>query len=412
MENDLRVVLFRGTYDAVADGSSLTLDRLTSHLKSSGARVLGVAPTDGRRSDPADDELIRVPSLPIPCRGEYRVGMSLPRAARARIASFRPNLFHVTAPDPVGFLGLKLASAWNVPVVGSYHTHLADYFHYYGLALLQRPAMACLCRFYGRCRHVYVPSRPVASRLREQGLDAEVRLWRRGVDHRLFRPDRRSSNWRRRLGIEDDEPVVLFVSRLVREKGLAVLAQALGRLRDRGVRHRAVVVGDGPHGTTLRRRLSEAIFTGFLHGEELATAYASAEVFLFPSRTETFGSVTLEAMASGLPVVAADAGGSRALVEHGVTGFLDRPDDPEPLAAHTARLLEDVGLRRRLGKAARDRSVDFDWERENARLLDHYREVLRPATWGRSARRVEASGGNAIEPPAIPPAPGPDRIRA
>ena len=171
--------------------------------------------------------------------------------------------------------------------------------------------------------------------------------------------------------------MVAFVSRLVREKRLATVVETIRKLRGRGVSHRMLFVGDGPEREALEKALPEAVFTGRLDGEELAVAYASADLFLFPSDSETFGSVTLEAMASGLPTLCADATGSRSLVEAGVTGFLEAPSDAEAFADHIAALSADPALRAKMGVAARARSLSFSWDEANAGLLARYRAVAR-----------------------------------
>jgi glycosyltransferase involved in cell wall biosynthesis len=208
------------------------------------------------------------------------------------------------------------------------------------------------------------------------GMKNNFRLWPRGVDTHLFHPGKRSAPWRARYGIGPDEFVVAFVSRLVREKELDTVAATLQRLEALGVAHRGLIVGHGPERGRLEKQLPRAVFTGFLEGEALAEAYAASDVFLFPSETETFGNVTLEAMASGLPCVCADATGSRSLVVHGVTGYLAQPRNAAAFAEHIAALAADRALRARLGEAARGRSLEFDWDETMARILGYYRALV------------------------------------
>jgi glycosyltransferase involved in cell wall biosynthesis len=191
-----------------------------------------------------------------------------------------------------------------------------------------------------------------------------------------FNPGHRSASWRRKHGIDEDEVVVAFVSRLVWEKGLDTYARVIERLERQDVPHRSLIVGDGPARDELEARLPNTTFTGFLRGETLSRAYASADVFLFPSDTETFGKVTLEAMASGLPTVCADAAGSRDLVDEGTTGFLCPPDDPDAFTDRVRRLVLDASRRKSMGTAAYERAQDFARDRIHARLVQHYEELL------------------------------------
>lgn len=183
--------------------------------------------------------------------------------------------------------------------------------------------------------------------------------------------------WRRSIGIEDDEQVVTFVSRLVWEKDLQTYVDTIKKLKESDVRIKPMVVGDGPAKKELRQMLPEAHFTGFITGETLGKAYASSDIFLFPSDTETFGNVTLEAMSSGLPCVVADATGSRSLVESGVNGLLASPRNTGEFASAVLAIAEDNELRKKMGAAARQKALAYSWDNVNGELLDNYRDALR-----------------------------------
>jgi glycosyltransferase involved in cell wall biosynthesis len=258
------------------------------------------------------------------------------------------------------------------PIVASYHTRFETYLKYYGLEFLN-PALAGLVRsFYDGCREIYVPSQSMIDVLRQDGVKAPIQLWPRGVDTARFHPGARSPAWRAARGISADDVVVAFVSRLVKEKRVAEVAQVFTRLRAAGIGHRPLFVGDGPERAYLEREVPGALFEGFLSGDDLATAYASSDIFLFPSDTETFGNVTLEAMASGLPTVCADATGSRSLVEAGATGHLAEVGDAEGLYDAVAALVGDPERRRAMGAAARARSLRFSWDDAMGSLLARY----------------------------------------
>jgi glycosyltransferase involved in cell wall biosynthesis len=373
-----RVALFTGAYNHIADGVSLTLNRLVAHLEQQGVAVRVFAPTV---DDPPVDHagsLTPVPSFAAPGRSEYRVALPFTPAMRRELADFQPTLFHIATPDLLGFRALRLAKSWNVPVVASYHTHFSSYLKYYNLDVLEDFLWKYLRWFYDQCEHIYVPSHSMVSVLRSHDITGGLHLWQRGVDTSRFTPANRSLSWRHTLGIEDDEVLVTFVSRLVWEKGLGLLADVVETLRERDVPFRSMIVGDGPAREELEARLPDTIFTGYLEGEALTRAYASSDVFLFPSETETFGNVTLEAMASGLPTVCADATGSASLVENGETGFLAEPGKLSSFLHHVERLLTDDALRHEMGYRALERAQEYEWSTILGRIVQYYDEVLNP----------------------------------
>ena len=372
-----RVALFAGAYNHIADGVSLTLNRLVRHLEQNGVAVRVFAPTidDPQIADYAGT-LVPVPSVPAPGRTDYRVSVGLTPPVRDALRTFAPTLVHIATPDLLGRHALRLATDAGLPVVASYHTHFSSYLKYYHLDWMETLVWAYLRRFYRQCEQIYVPSTAMAEILRAHDITNGLRLWQRGVDTDRFHPRHRSMAWRREHGIGDDEVVVAFVSRLVAEKGLDVYADVIERLERRTVPHRSLIVGDGPERDDLEARLPNAVFAGYLEGDELAHAYASSDLFLFPSDTETFGNVTLEAMASGLPTVCANAVGSRDLVDDGTTGFLCEPGDAAAFTDAVERLITDPALRQRMSTAGHDRAQDFTWDAILARINEYYDDVL------------------------------------
>lgn len=371
-----RIALFAGAYDHIADGVSLTLNRLVDYLEHQGVETRVFAPTvDDPALDPAGTR-VPVPSLPVPGRSEYRLSLGITPSVRDELEAFDPTLYHIATPDLLGHQALRRAQSTGTPVVASYHTHFSSYLKYYHLGLLEAPVWSYLRSFYNQCRQVYVPTYAMTEVLREQGITSAFRLWPRGVNMDRFSPTRRSTYWRHVHGIDDDEVVVAFVSRLVREKGLDVYADVIERLERQDVPHRSLVVGDGPARDDLEARLPNTVFTGFLEGNDLARAYASSDIFLFPSDTETFGNVTLEAMASGLPTICADAAGSRDLVDDGTTGRLCPPGDAAAFVEATCELIADASLRDRMSTAAFERAQDFMWSNVLGRISRYYDEVL------------------------------------
>ncbi|PSQ97790.1 MAG: glycosyl transferase family 1 [Bacteroidetes bacterium SW_9_63_38] len=371
-----RVALFTGAYNHIADGVSLTLNRLVEHLEQQGAEVRIFAPTV---DDPPIDHagsLVSAPSVPLPGRSDYHFTLGLSSSMRRELEAFDPTLVHIATPDLLGQQALSFAQSANTPVVASYHTHFSSYLKYYHLGLLESALWSYLRRFYQQCEHIYVPSTAIGAALEEHGITDGLRLWQRGVSTDRFTPRRRSSAWRQVRGINDNEVVVTFVSRLVWEKGLDVYARVIRQLEDRDIPHRSLIVGDGPAREDLERRLPNTTFTGFLEGDDLARAYASSDIFLFPSDTETFGNVTLEAMASGLPTVGADAAGSRDLVNHEETGLLCEPGNVAAFTEATRRIILDTSLRTSMGRAAYRRTQDFTWDAILSKMNRYYDQIL------------------------------------
>lgn len=371
-----RIALFAGAYNHIADGVSLTLNRLVAYLEREGVSVRVFAPTvDNPPLDHAGT-VTPIPSIPLPGRSEYRFTFGLSSSVQEELRAFDPTLYHIATPDLAGRHALRLAQATGTPAVASYHTHFSSYLKYYHLDLLEPLLWSYLRRFYQQCEQIYVPSMAMAEILEEHDITEGLRLWRRGVDTTRFTPEQRSLEWRRRRGIDDNEVVVAFVSRLVREKGLDVYADVIRRLERQEVPHRSLVVGDGPARRDLQARLPNTTFTGFLEGDELARAYASADLFLFPSDTETFGNVTLEAMASGLPTICADAVGSRDLVDHGATGYRCPPGDVSAFTEATRTLVLNHERREQMGATAYDHAQDYRWDVILGRMNQYYDEVL------------------------------------
>ncbi|MBZ6377837.1 glycosyl transferase family 1 [Pacificimonas flava] len=371
---DLRVALFSGNYNYVKDGANQALNRLTGYMLSRGVTMRIYSPTiDNPPFEPTGD-LVSIKSVPVPGRDEYRFGFGL-IGAHDDLAAFKPNLVHISSPDVIGHRAAVWAERHGVPLVASVHTRFETYFRYYKLGWLQSAGEAILRRLYNKCEEIYAPSESMADVLREQGMNREVLIWSRGIDQQLYDPARRDMAWRRSLGLADDDVVILFVGRLVLEKGLDVFAATLKELDRRGQSYKALFVGDGPAREWIEERAPQGIFTGFLGGEKLARAYASADVMFNPSSTETFGNVTLEAMASGLPVVAARATGSTSLVEEGLNGMLTAPDDVQQSADALQHYLNDAEARRRAGAAGAERAEAYDWDAINEGLLQRYLAV-------------------------------------
>ena len=372
---DLRIALFSGNYNYVRDGANQALNRLVGYLLRQGAKVRIYAPTVDKPAFEPTGDLVSVPAFKIPTREEYRVPRALTKEVRADLEAFAPNVIHVASPDIVAHRAVTWARKRGIPAVASVHTRFETYLQYYRLQWLEPTVRALLRRFYRRCDAIVAPAESTAAILRAQRMGSDISIWTRGVDRDQFNPERRDLAWRRARGIGDDDMVVAFLGRVVMEKGLDVFSDAVQAARARGVALKVLVIGDGPARPYFEQRLPDAVFTGQLTGAELATALASADLFLNPSVTEAFGNVTLEAMACGLPVIAAAASGTTSLVRDGDTGTLVEPTDIAAYADALQAYAADPELRRRHGAAGLAYAKTMDWDSINAAVLRVYLRV-------------------------------------
>ena len=375
--SQLRVALFSGNYNYTRDGANQALNKLAGHLLEQGVALRVYSPTSDRPAfDPVGD-LVSVPGWSLPAgRGEYKLARGLTRRVRADLDAFAPNIVHVSAPDILGHRALSYARARGIAAFASVHTRFETYPRYYRLGFLEPLVERGLRRFYDRADHLVVPGPSMTDILRGFGVTAPIGIWSRGIDHGRFHPGRRSLEWRRSLGIVDNAVAVGFLGRLVLEKGLDIFADVARALTARGVQHRILIVGDGPARDWFAEQVPDAVFAGFQQGEALARAVASMDVLFNPSVTETFGNVTLEAMASGVPVVAARATGAIDLIEEGRTGHLVPPRDVGAYAGAIAALACDHDARRAAGAAGHDKALGYRWETANQAVLDQYLEML------------------------------------
>jgi glycosyltransferase involved in cell wall biosynthesis len=374
---DLRIALFSGNYNYVRDGANQALNRLVGYLLRQGAQVRVYAPKVANPAFEATGDLVGVPSVKLPIRSEFRMAIALPPSIRRDLKAFAPNVVHVSSPDVVAHRAVTWARGQRLPVLASVHTRFETYFRYYNMAWVEPGIEAILRRFYRRCDALVAPSESMAQVLRDQRMNYDIDIWSRGVDREIFHPGRRDLAWRRSLGIADDEMVVGFLGRLVMEKGLDVFSDTIDELRRAGVPHKVLVVGEGPARGWFEARLPGATFTGFQGGEDLARAVAGMDVLFNPSVTETFGNVTLEAMACALPVVAAAATGSESLVADNVSGRLIRPGAVRQFAEALRTYHDQPALRTQHGAAGERRALDFSWDRINQAVADTYLRLIR-----------------------------------
>ncbi|WP_336985934.1 glycosyltransferase family 1 protein [Altererythrobacter aquiaggeris] len=370
--DDLRIALFSGNYNYVRDGANQALNRLVDYLLRQGANVRVYAPTVAEPAFAPTGDLVSVPSIPFPGRGEYRFPLGLHGAVKADLESFNPDIVHVSSPDLAGHRAVSWARERKLPILASVHTRFETYPRYYKLGFIEPVMVSALRRFYRRCDALVAPSRSMVETLREQGMGDDISIWSRGVDRTIFRSDKRDMEWRRKVGIADDAVAVAFLGRLVMEKGLDVFADTIAQLSGRGIDHEVLVIGDGPAREWFEERLPGGRFVGFQTGADLGRALASADIFFNPSITETFGNVTLEAMACGIPVVASEATGSQNLVQDGVCGKLVEPGKRAAFADALENYIRNAALRIEHGHAGEARSREFSWDRINQAVAQTY----------------------------------------
>ncbi|MEM7701863.1 MAG: glycosyltransferase family 1 protein [Pseudomonadota bacterium] len=380
--SDLRIALFSGNYNYTRDGANQALNRLVGSLLDKGAAVRVYSPKVREPAFEPTGDLIGTPSVGMPFgRGEYRVPTGLGRKVRKDLEKFQPNIMHLSAPDPSGHAALRWAQDQDIPVLASVHTRFETYPRYYNMAFLEPVIVKILQRFYNRCDALVAPSQSMIDELIAMEMHDRIGLWSRGVERSTFASEKRDLTWRRSLGLADDDVAIVFLGRLVMEKGLDVFAETIVQLRKRQVPHKVLVIGDGPARGWFEEALPGGIFAGFKTGEALGSALASGDVFFNPSITETFGNVTLEAMACGLPVVAASATGAASIVANGETGQLvppgkDTQETAERFAEAIAPYCTDAGLRSAHGAAGEKRSLTYSWEAINQVVAEMYIRLI------------------------------------
>ena len=374
--SDLRLALFSGNYNYVRDGANQALNRLVAYLLRQGVKVRVYSPTTDTPAFEPEGDLVSIPSVPVPGRPEYRLGLGLPARVRRDLDQFNPNIIHIAAPDIIGHRAVTWARRQRIPAVASVHTRFDTYLAYYNLQALEPLARGIMRRIYRRCDALLVPAESLAAVLRAQRMNRHLAIWTRGVDRQQFNPERRDMAWRRTHGIKDEELVVVFLGRIVMEKALDVFSDTIDMLAARSIPHHALVIGEGPARQWFEERMPSGIFVGHQVGEELGRALASADIFFNPSTTEAFGNVTLESMACALPVLAAVATGTSSIVRDGETGMLVEPGDVEGFADALEAYERDPELRQRHGHAGLEYAKSMDWDSINANALTTYLRVI------------------------------------
>lgn len=360
----LNIALVTETYLPEVNGVAITIGRMVEGLLARQHRIHMVRPRQGKQDVAQQAGNYRetlVAGMPIPGYPELKSGLPARGTLLKLWRAERPDVVHIATEGPLGWSAMSAARKLGIPVSSDFHTNFHNYTEHYGIGLLQKPIAAYLRYFHNRTACTLVPTAALKKTLEADGY-ADVRVVSRGVDAELFHPGRRDAGLRAQWGVSDDIPVALLVSRLAPEKNLELVIQAFEAMRQANPDILLVMVGDGPARAELQRNHPHVLFAGMRTGEDLAAHYASADVFLYPSLTETYGNVTVEAMASGLAVLAYDYAAAREHIRHNENGMLAPFDVAASFVAQASVLASDTARVRRLGAAARETVESLTWE--------------------------------------------------
>lgn len=370
----MRIALFTETFLPKVDGIVTRLRHTVEHLQRNGDRVLIFSP-DGGLTEYKGAKIYGVSGFPLPMYPELKLALPRPSIGWA-LEEFKPDIIHVVNPAILGLAGLYYGKTMQIPLIASYHTHLPQYLQHYGLAMLEGLLWEFLKSAHNQAHLNLCTSTAMMQELSTHGIE-RVALWQRGVDTEMFTPEWASAETRSYLSQGNPEgPLLLYVGRLGAEKEIDQIKPILEAIPNA----RLALVGDGPHRQALEKHFAgtPTHFVGYLTGIKLASAFASADAFIFPSRTETLGLVLLEAMAAGCPVVAARSGGIPDIVTDGVNGYLFEPEEESSALVATQRLLGDRLLRESLRQNARREAERWSWAAATRQLQNYYQNVVYP----------------------------------
>lgn len=372
----MKVAIFSDTYLPEINGVARTLKRLTDHLDQKNYNYKLFIP-ENRSSSPSISSIESLSSIPFLFYPECRMAFPNVKHLNQSLHDFSPDLIHIVTPFNVGLYGLYYGKKYNLPMVASYHTHFDDYLDYYHLPFLKNWYWRYMEWFHRPVKKIFVPSTSTRDKLIDRKIHSNIDIWGRGVNHQFFSPMKATDKIKKRYGIKEKK-ILLYVGRISAEKDIQVALDTFCSLPS-GLYDQThfIIAGDGPLLQQLKQNYSDKVtFTGFLKGEELAEVYASSDAFIFPSSTETFGNVVLEALSSGLPVIGANAGGVQHLINHNVTGYLCPSKDRGSFVKYTARLLMEEDLNKQMGYQARQFALTQSWEDILSGLINGYEDVL------------------------------------
>ncbi len=372
-QSNIRVAYFAGTMKPGHDGVTRVLYKIIDGLNDNKIENIFISPIIPTQ-DNRPTKMFKVPSVQFPLYKDYQLPVPGMKHFDSVLNEFKPDIMHINSPCPLGFAAVKYGNKYGIPVVATYHTHFSSYAKYYKVKALENVSWNYFRSLYNKCESVYVPSTPILEELKQHGLKT-VKFLPHGVDINSFNPKFKSVDWKKKLGIEN-KIVLLFAGRLVWEKDLQTLAETYNIINEKRDDVAFVLAGDGPIREELEMMMPNAKFLGYQSGLDLSTTYASSDIFVFPSTTETFGNVTVEAMASGIAPICAREGGAFGIIQEGKTGLISNPRDPGNLAEKIESLLDNSILRKRISQNALEYAKTQTWENILNQLFADYHKVV------------------------------------
>ncbi|SER79087.1 Glycosyltransferase Family 4 [Gracilibacillus ureilyticus] len=371
----MKIAIFTDTFLPDVNGVAKTLGKLTKYLDHTNHSYIVISPKQ-TGSEPETEQIYPQSSFPFPLYKECRI--SVPKKAEIRdlLLSFAPDIIHVATPFSIGLCGLQLAKKLNIPLVGSYHTDFDHYLHYYHLSLLSKPLWRYMEWFHQHMARIFVPSAHTYNQLMQRNF-RNIQIWKRGVDTSVFHPHYDQNSIRIKYNIQQ-KYILSYAGRLAPEKNIEVMAYLFKNIPEHLQNQiHWIIVGDGPSRQYLEENKSENVsFTGFLPQSEIAPIVSASDLFVFPSESETFGNVVLEALACGTPVVGANAGGVKTIIQEGFTGLLCSPQKQHEYSKAIASILENEEWRQQLGENAIRYAQKQRWEDRFEELLSGYQAVI------------------------------------
>ena len=373
----MKIAFFTETFLPKVDGIVTRLTKTIEYLVKNGDEVIVFCP-EGSPNHYKGAKIVGVAAMPLPLYPELKLGLPGPAVSEA-LEEFQPDLIHVVNPAVLGLGGIWLAKTNNIPLIASYHTHLPKYLEYYGMGMLEPLLWELLKAAHNQALLNLCTSTAMVNELESKGI-RRTALWQRGVDTNSFKPEYRTQTMREKLlgQYPDTGSLLIYVGRLSAEKQIERIKPVLEKIPEASL----ALVGDGPYRNQLEKIFenTKTNFIGYLSGEELASAYASGDIFLFPSSTETLGLVLLEAMAAGCPVIGANKGGIPDIINDGINGCLYDPDQEDngekSLISATKKILQNSAKKEKMRIAARIEAEKWDWNQATLQLKNFYTKTL------------------------------------
>ena len=360
----LRIAVVTETWPPEVNGVAMTLAKLVQGLSHRNHDVQLIRPRQTKTDSPMSDsslEEVLMRGMPIPRYPELKLGLPSKKTLVKTWTLRRPDVVHIATEGPLGWSALQAAKVLKLPVTSDFRTNFQSYSKHYGVGWLRKPIVAYLRKFHNATACTMVPTRELMRTLSQNGF-ANLKVVSRGVDTKLFNIAKRDTSLRSSWGATDDTKVLISVGRMAPEKNLDQVLKTYDALKSTGQAFKLVMVGDGPLKEQFQKRYPEIIFPGMLSQSNLAAYYASSDLFIFPSQTETFGNVTLEALASGIPVLAFDCAAARDWVQTGVNGWLVAENNPEGFAAQAVTIFNSKDLLEKITQSTRQQVVHLDWD--------------------------------------------------